>query len=42
MIVNGLPYVVWLVLVVCLIVASPLFGVLALASGLALATRVGH
>jgi hypothetical protein len=42
MIANALPYVFWLVLVGCLIVASPVFGVLALVSGLALAAKVGH
>lgn len=40
MIVDFSPYVFWLVLVGCLTVASPVFGVLALASGLALASTV--
>ncbi len=35
-------YLVWLVLVGLLIVASPVFGVLALVSGLTLAWRAGR
>ncbi|MFD9893546.1 hypothetical protein ACFWY9_29735 [Amycolatopsis sp. NPDC059027] len=42
MIANILPYVFWLTLVSCLIVASPVLGGLALVGGLAVALKVGR